>query len=415
MLSELLPKSHNHHRSLSLFGPILDDFDDWLVARGYCFLTRQCYILRCTAIERFFRKRHQRDLSELTSESFRKCQQFYRDRRGGISYAVRCLHLFLQDQKILSTSPPPPPQPYSAILDCFRRHLSEVKGLAPITIEQHCLTTCEFLRHCADPNNRFRLSELSQSHIEGFILSVSHRFGRSGLRKVVANTRSFLRFLAMQGKAPAGLSAQIDTPRVYRLEQLPRALSWNTVWAFLQSIDRSSAHGMRDYAIFLLIVTYGLRGCDVASLKLSDIDWRVGTIRINQSKTRQPLCLPLTDEVAESLVTYLREGRPSSSFREIFLTMHAPILPMRRQAIGDTFRSRVRRGTLDIPYLGVHCLRHSYAVRLLREGVSLKDIGDVLGHRRTESTCVYLRLNVEDLREIALQLPVPSDGGHHAE
>ena len=219
----------------------------------------------------------------------------------------------------------------------------------------------------------------------------------------------------MQGKAPAGLSAQIDTPRVYRLEQLPRALSWNTVWAFLQSIDRSSAYGMRDYAIFLLIVTYGLRGCDVASLKLSDIDWRVGAIRINQSKTRQPLCLPLTDEVAESLVTYLREGRPSSSFREIFLTMHAPILPMRRQAIGDTFRSRVRRGTLDIPYLGVHCLRHSYAVRLLREGVSLKDIGDVLGHRSTESTCVYLRLNVEDLREIALQLPVPSDGGHHAE
>lgn len=94
--------------------------------------------------------------------------------------------------------------------------------------------------------------------------------------------------------------------------------------------------------------------------------------------------------------------------------MHAPILPMRRQAIGDTFRSRVRRGTLDIPYLGVHCLRHSYAVRLLREGVSLKDIGDVLGHRSTESTCVYLRLNVEDLREIALPLPVPSDGGHHA-
>jgi hypothetical protein len=89
--------------------------------------------------------------------------------------------------------------------------------------------------------------------------------------------------------------------------------------------------------------------------------------------------------------------------------MHAPILPMRRQAIGDTFRSRVRRGTLDIPYLVVHCLRHSYAVRLLREGVSLKNIGDVLGHRSTESTCVYLRLNVEDLREIALPLPVPSD------
>jgi integrase/recombinase XerD len=208
-----------------------------------------------------------------------------------------------------------------------------------------------------------------------------------------------------------GLDSQIDTPRVYRLEQLPRALPWNTVWAFLQSIDRTYASGMRDYAMFLLIATYGLRGCDIAGLKLSDIGWRAGEMHINQSKTRCPLRLPLTDQVAEALLVYLREGRPRSSYREIFLTAQAPILPIKRQTVGYAFRNRAKRSALDMPFSGVHCLRHSYAVRLLRQGVSLKNIGDLLGHRSTESTCVYLRLNVDDLREVALPLPVPFGQG----
>jgi site-specific recombinase XerD len=213
----------------------------------------------------------------------------------------------------------------------------------------------------------------------------------------------------MRGESPAGLSGQIDTPRLYRLEQLPRALPWNTVCEFLQSIDRSCTSGLRDYAIFLLVVTYGLRGCDIAGLKLSDIDWRVGKIQINQSKTKHPICLPLTDQVAEALLMYLRSGRQRSRCREIFLTLQAPVLPMRRQAIGDAFRKRVRSSALKMPFFSVHCLRHSYAVHLLRRGISLKNIGDILGHHSTESTCVYLRLNVEDLREVALPLPAHYD------
>jgi integrase len=155
----------------------------------------------------------------------------------------------------------------------------------------------------------------------------------------------------------------------------------------------------------MLIVTYGLRGCDVASLRLDNIDWHAGEIHINQSKTRQPLNLPLTDPVAAALIAYLREARPRTACREIFLTAVAPILPIRRQAVGYAFRFRVRQSGLDIPFRGVHCLRHSYATHLLREGVPLKTIGDLLGHRSTESTCVYLRLDLEELREVALPLP----------
>jgi integrase len=160
--------------------------------------------------------------------------------------------------------------------------------------------------------------------------------------------------------------------------------------------------------MFLLIAAYGLRGCEIASLKLTDINWRAGEVNIHQSKNRQVLRFPLTDPVAEALVVYLRNGRPPSTCREIFLTAHAPILPIKRQSVGYAFRFRVKRSGVDIPFRGVHCLRHSYAVHLLRQGASLKGIGDLLGHRSTESTCVYLRLDLDDLREVALPLPALS-------
>ena len=141
------------------------------------------------------------------------------------------------------------------------------------------------------------------------------------------------------------------------------------------------------------------------SLRMTRRDWRAGELRINQSKTRHPLRLPLTDPVAQALIAYLREGRRQSAYREVFLTVVAPIVPLKRQSAGYAFRSRVKRSGLAIAFRGVHCLRHAYAVNLLRQGVSLKGIGDLLGHRSTESTCVYLRLDLDELREVALPLP----------
>jgi integrase len=161
--------------------------------------------------------------------------------------------------------------------------------------------------------------------------------------------------------------------------------------------------------MFVLIAAYGLRGCDVADLQLSDIDWRAGELRVRQRKTGQPLLLPLTGSAAAALVAYLRTGRPHCAYREVFLTAVAPIVPLKRQAVGYAFRNRVRASQLDLPFEGVHCLRHSCAVHLLRRGISLKTIGDLLGHASAESTYVYLRVNVDDLREVALPLPIELD------
>jgi integrase/recombinase XerD len=222
-----------------------------------------------------------------------------------------------------------------------------------------------------------------------------------------------------RGEAPIGLDSQIDRPRVYREEQLLRALSWEIVQAFVRAIDRTTPGGLRDYAIFLLISTYGLRASEIVGLTLDDVEWRARRVRIRQRKTGGVLWLPLTDEVATALLDYLRHGRPQLAVRqyrrgfqtdppqcrEVFLRCRTPAGVLRSTAITEAFQAWSRRSGLEIPFQGVHCLRHSYALHRLRSGLSLKTIGDLLGHRSSESTCVYLRLATDDLRDVALSFP----------
>jgi integrase/recombinase XerD len=405
MIRELLPTAYARHLSLPLLGPILDDFDDWLIVQGYRFNTRQCYVLRCTAIDAYFQKRRQHSLTALTPESLQRCSQYFRHRREEISHTATCLRRFLEGRQIVAVSRSREGTLFDTSVSAYISYLAEVRGLSQITIQQHEYTAWQLLDFQRDFDPTFKLADFTQAHIERFIVYAGGRYGRGTLQHVASQVRGFLRFLALRNEVPPGLDRQIDTPRVYRLEQLPHVLPWDLVLALLESIDRKSACGLRDYAIFLLIATYGLRGCDIASLRLNDIDWHTGEIHIDQSKTRHPLMLPLTDPVAVALIAYLKEARPRTSCREIFLTAVAPIVPIRRQGVGYAFRFRVRQSGLDIPFRGVHCLRHSYATHLLRQGVPLKTIGDLLGHRSTESTCVYLRLNLDELREVALSLP----------
>ena len=175
---------------------------------------------------------------------------------------------------------------------------------------------------------------------------------------------------------------------------------------FLSSIDRTTSKGRRDYAMFLLVATYGLRASEVRALDLDDIAWRVRQIRVPRPKVGTPLLLPLTDQVGAALLDYLRCGRPASTHRRRFLRVEFPLGPLGLGAVGDAFHTWARRAGIRLPARGgPHCIRHALALHLLREGASLKTIGDLLGHRSAESTGVYLRLDVDDLRDVALPLP----------
>lgn len=160
--------------------------------------------------------------------------------------------------------------------------------------------------------------------------------------------------------------------------------------------------------MFCLIATYGLRACDIVALKLDGIKWRQERIEVCQTKTGNPLELPLTDEVGSAIYDYLKGVPRYGNYREVFLRIRAPGGILKPTAVIEAFQCWSRRSGLDIPYKGTHCLRHSYALYLFRRGLPLKTIGDILGHRTPESTGIYIRLTTEDLREVALNVPTLS-------
>ncbi|RLD04544.1 MAG: integrase [Chloroflexi bacterium] len=297
------------------------------------------------------------------------------------------------------------------LVEAYCEYLKTVRGLAKATVEKHATIAAEFLQFL-EPDDRLQsLDDLHVTDIDAFLTKAGKRLGRASMQKVAAVLRAFLDFLAAEERVPLGLAAHVDSPRRYRGERLPRALPWKTVLTLLDSIDRSNPKGRRDYAMLLLIATYGLRRSEVATLDLDDIAWRAQQIRVSRSKVGTPLLLPLTDHVATSLMDYLRHGRPDTPHRRLFLRVRIPLGPIEATAVTDVFETWAARAGIRLPSLGgPHCLRHSLAMHLLRQGKPLKTIGDLLGHRSVESTCVYLRLNVDDLRDVALPLPAAQEG-----
>jgi site-specific recombinase XerD len=247
-------------------------------------------------------------------------------------------------------------------------HQREACGYAPTTIRRQVDTAAEFLDWLALENTPSRLSRLTAKDIEEFVRRLGKRLGRASLQKSISNIRIFLRFLAVNSVVPAGLDSKIDTPRVYREEQLPRSLPWSTVQKLLRSINRDLAIGKRDYAMFSLMATYGLRACDVVGLTLDDIHWRARCIQFFQSKTGNYLELPLTDEVGSAIYDYITKVSRYGTFRQLFLRIKAPGGILKSTGVIEAFQAWSRRSGLNIPFKGVHCIRHSFALHLLRNG-----------------------------------------------
>ena len=290
----------------------------------------------------------------------------------------------------------------------YHYYLQHVRALAICTITYYCLTATNFLIWFNQRNDKINLKNISLQDIDDYICLVGKNVGHRTFFNKIAALRSFFRFCVMSGEISTRFDTQIDTPRIYREEKLPPTLDWSTVRELLQSIDRSTPIGKRDYAMLLLIATYGLRASEIVGLKLDDIEWRLMRLKIDQHKTFKTLLLPLTNEAGEAIIEYLRHGRPPVVYREIFVRHRSPIKALKPIAVTDVFNTWSRRSSLSIPYQGPHCVRHSYAVHLLRQGISIKTIGDLLGHKNLKSTYIYMRLNLEDLRSVPLNIPVCS-------
>jgi integrase/recombinase XerD len=247
--------------------------------------------------------------------------------------------------------------------------------------------------------------------IDDLDLYVSERAAtmrRNSTAGVVSTLRGIVRYLHERGLLRRDFAPLLKGPTIYALEGIPSTIAPEDVRRALTALrEVRSPTGLRDYAIWLLLTTYGLRTSEIKALQLSDIDWRGERLRVRHSKTGTYSELPLLRKPANALLDYLRHGRPATSERTVFLRAQAPYRPLAYSTSLHWVVSR-RLAAVGVPpgKRGAHALRHARAISLLRGGVPLKVIGDVLGHRSERSTAPYLKLATDDLRSVALDLPV---------
>lgn len=396
MLRDLFPKRHARYQR-SPFVEDLDAFASWLHARGYSRDSACGHVFRVKqALDRSagllpgasFASKHLDRAFAGEGDRFR-----HRASRNAFQNFLRPLGRLIEPQIIGR---------FDALRRDYRQFLEQMRGFAASTIQQHEGTVSEFLSEVLEP--RRRLDQLSSASVEQYVLSKSREIKRQTLQHIIARLRAFLRYCYEHGVIAQRLDV-IDTARTYRGELPPRALDWKLVQRLLASVDRRSLAGWRDYAVLHLMAHYGLRASEIASLKLSAIDWTAKTLAVEQRKTRSTLVLPLAERTIAVLRQYLRHGRPGSEHPELFLRVRSPAGPLRHYGVCGIYQKRARLSGLPLAATSSYCLRHAFAMRLLRRGVGIKAIGDLLGHHSLEATCVYLRVDIDMLREVALPVP----------
>jgi len=290
----------------------------------------------------------------------------------------------------------------------YGRWLTEVRGLSQETLRKNGSEARVFLRWLGERADRGTLAKLSVSDIDAYLEWRMEGLRRATRYGVTACLRSFLRYLKFAGLIPRDLSPTVSGPILYKFEEIPRAFTEQQVENLLEATrcDRSPT-GRRDYAILMLLATYGLRAGEVARLRLEDIDWRGERLRVRQSKTGVESVLPLVAPVGEALLEYLQNGRPETDVREVFLRVPAPLGPFARGgSIDGVINKRLKQAGIKVTGRhGSHAFRFARAASLLRASVPLKSIGDLLGHCTASSTAVYLRLPTDGLRAICLEIP----------
>jgi site-specific recombinase XerD len=222
------------------------------------------------------------------------------------------------------------------------------------------------------------------------------------LHTLAGSLRSFFCYAASHGWCPSALAAGIELPRIYALEDVPRAPSVEEVGRLLE--DTSSSEDpvkIRDHAILSLLIQYGLQRGEVQRLTLDDLDWVGETIHVTRPKVRRAQCYPMSVPVGEAILRYLRQARPRCSHRALFLTIQAPFRPLSGPSITTMVRTRLTKQGVRLNRRGAHCLRHACASQLLGAGFTLKQIADHLGHRSMDTTRIYTKIDLHGLRQVA--------------
>jgi len=286
----------------------------------------------------------------------------------------------------------------------YGQHLREVRGLAEATIRNYVpFIDCFLQDRFAD--GPVTLSCLRARDVVSFVQRHAPRVHRQRAKLMTSALRSFLQYAQYRGEVELDLAAAVPVVANWSMPAIPRAIAADHVRQLLASIDQRTAMGRRDYAIVLLLARLGLRASEVVRLELDDIDWNHATLTVRGKRGLRHE-FPLAPEVGQAIAVYLCDGRPLSTSRRVFLRAKAPIQGFQNASgVGSIVRHTLQRAAIQAPTYGAHQFRHGLATDLLRQGASLSEIGDVLGHRHPQTTMIYTKVDLEALRTLALPWP----------
>lgn len=317
--------------------------------------------------------------------------------------ALRHLLRYLRERGL---SKPVTAAPTDELIGSFAQFMEQDRGLAAGTVHYCCVGARDFLLHRFG-SGPIDLRALQAADIIGFVKSRSRQLRPSTLKLVITILRAFLRYAMYRGEIDASLIEAVPAVAAWSsTPPLPKAISVEHADRAIESCDLDTAMGLRDHAVLLLLARLGLRGGEIITLRLDDIDWDASRLHV-RGKNGHECQMPMPADVGAAISAYLQRGRPQSTDRHLFLRCHAPLRGLLHgsDGIGGIVRRALIRAGVDAPHKGAHQFRHALAVRMLKSGASLPEIGEVLRHRSPLSTSIYAKVDVTSLRSLALAWP----------
>lgn len=323
---------------------------------------------------------------------------------GAIHAALRHLLRVLRKHHRISPTSISRSTPVDKAVEGFRIHLSKTCGLAASSIKVYTSYVREFLevKYSTGPVD---FTSLDAEDLITFVSDRARGIKPSTTQNIVSALRSYIRFLQLEGLCDGKLVHAIPQIPRWKQSQIPSTLTDEQLQRFLSAFDCSTLCGQRDYAMALCMVELGLRASEVAQLSLDDINWRKGTLQVPSGKSRSKL-LPLPRSLGKAIATYIRDNRPKTSERKIFLRHKFRLgTPLTIGIIWHVIHNAFTSSGLSLQFSGTHVLRHTAATRMHQRGASLKEVADILGHQCLDTTAIYAKVNLPMLSTVPLPWP----------
>ena len=412
MLEGLVHRKQDHARlEASPARDHLGPFATALLEKHYRRKTIVRYVFSADRLSRWLQQRGQ-TVQQLDEPAFAGYLHGLGRRRGGgrangllptTAAGAHGFFAFLRESGVIRAPIPTPATAAEQWVASYYHHLEHAAGLSAGTRQCYCRYARLLIVRCIG-RQPLDWARLTPDGLADFVRQEAARFKPSASRMPVTAVRAFIRFLVSRGAVRSGLEGAVPTVRQWKHASLPKALTPEEVQRVLSLCHSDTTVAVRDRAVLLLLARLGLRAGEVAAIQIEHLRWSEGELLVVPGKSGRERLLPLSDEVGRTLVAYLRR-RPQSNDRRVFLCVWPPHRPLASSSVSAIASCYLRRAGLPAGHCGAHVLRHTVATQMVRQGVSFKQVADVLGHARLETTAIYAKLDLETLSRLALPFP----------